>query len=192
MTMTEQILTEQYPAAQDGAQANSEQTVDGAPGKPIDSEQGNPKTNGEVGGAADADGTGGVPGATEDTELTPEQLTVLAALADNPDIQSAADAAGVNRATVYRWMKRPAFHEELTRQRNQLFATALAAVKIHAGRAVTQLAGMLDASDERVRRLVCNDILAHGLKVHNLQDIEERITVLERNMKQQKNTQRGR
>ena len=144
--------------------------------------------NGEIATGQDpaGDGAGGAPGVEEDAALTPEQVTALAALVEDPDVQMAADAAGVNRGTIYRWMKKPGFQSELTRQRNEVFAAALASVKTHAGRAVAQLAGMLNASDERVRRLVCNDILAHGLKAHDMQDIQERLKVLERNMKQRR------
>ena len=181
-TMNEEIATGQDPAVRD--KANSEQ--------PIDCAQIMPAMNSGSGGAVNGDGAGGAPGAEEDAVLTPEQVTALVALVENPDVQMAADAAGVNRATIYRWMNKPGFQSELTRQRNEAFAVALASVKTHAGRAVAQLAGMLDASDERVRRLVCNDILAHGMKAHDIQDIQERLNVLERNMKQQKNAQRGR
>lgn len=37
-------------------------------------------------------------------QLTPEQMTLLTALVRNTDVPAAANAAGISRATAYRWM----------------------------------------------------------------------------------------
>ena len=109
------------------------------------------------------------------TQLTPGQMTLLAALVGNPDVPLAAKAAGVCRTTAYQWMKAPGFKEELTRQRNEVFLDALAAVKTHATQAVTQLAGLLSEPDTGLRRKVCTDILDRAMKAHDLLDLERRI-----------------
>jgi hypothetical protein len=53
-------------------------------------------------------------------ELTGEQLRTIAALASNGNVSRAADAAGVHRATIYRWIDSdPVFMAELVRLKNE-------------------------------------------------------------------------
>ena len=119
-----------------------------------------------------------------DGRLMPRQMALLAALVCNPDIQAASKTAGVGRTTAHRWLREPAFQEELTRQRDAVFSESLAAVKTHATRAVSELAGLLSSEDDRLRRQVCNDILAHAMRVRELEDIERRLAALEKAMEE--------
>ena len=114
--------------------------------------------------------------------LTPKQLRLLAALTYDADIQAACAAAKVSRTTAYRWMKEPTFLNELARQRDAAFSASLDSVKTQAARAVSELVGLLGAKDDRLRRLVCNDILAHAMKVRELEDFEARLAALEKAM----------
>jgi hypothetical protein len=93
----------------------------------------------------------------------------------------------VGRTTAYRWMNEPAFKDELARQRDAVLSAALESVKTQATRAVTELTGLLTVKDERLRRLVCNDILAHAMKVRELEDFESRLAVLEKAMTNKEN-----
>jgi hypothetical protein len=138
--------------------------------------------------AADAaDGTEQVAlGLGEESGLTPQQQKLLATLVGNSNIQAACRIAGVARSTAHLWLKEPAFREELQRQRDTLFCDALATVKTHAAQAVKELAGLLSAPDERLRRLVCNDVLGHALKIRELEDIERRLTAVEARLEGQK------
>jgi hypothetical protein len=142
-------------------------------------EDGGGETPDEMELAAPGDGPAPAP------RLAPRQLALISALVCNPDLQAACKAAGVSRTTAYRWLKHPAFGEELARQRDAVLTEALAAVKTHATQAVTELATLLTAKDERLRRLVCNDILAHALRVRELEDIERRLLILEKRMEEQ-------
>ncbi len=112
-------------------------------------------------------------------ELTPRKTRLLAALASDPDVPAACAAAGVSRTTAYRWQSEPAFKDELARQREAALSAALESVKTQAVRAAAGLAGLLDVKDDRLRRLVCNDILAHAMKVRELEDFERRLAALE-------------
>jgi c-di-GMP-related signal transduction protein len=115
-------------------------------------------------------------------------MTLLTALVGNPDVQLASKAAGVSRSTAFRWMRQPAFQEELTRQRDAVLCETLATVKTHAVRAVATLVGLLSVKDDRLRRQVCNDILDRAMKVRELEDLERRLVALEKAM--EKNTNR--
>ena len=49
--------------------------------------------------------------------LSAKQKHAIPYLVQNPNISEAAEQAGISRATVYEWLKVPAFREELERQR---------------------------------------------------------------------------
>ena len=129
-------------------------------------------------------------GQSREPGLNPRQQKLLALLVGNPDVQAASKIAGVSRSPAHCWLNQPAFQKELARQRDAVLSEALDSVKTHAARAVRELAGLLSAADERLRRLVCNDVLGHALKVRELEDIERRLAALERAMeeKERKNT----
>ena len=118
--------------------------------------------------------------------LTARQLRLVMALVSNPDIQAACMATGVGRTAAHRWLKQPIFQDELTRQREAVLGEALAKVKTHAARAVTELGELLNEKDSRLRRLVCKDILDRAIKIRDMEDIERRLTALEKAMKKRK------
>lgn len=118
-------------------------------------------------------------------ELNTKQLRLLAALVTSTDLQSACKAADVSRASAYLWMKQPAFQDELRRQRNAVLKDALANVKINATRASAELVGLLDEHDPGLRRLVCRDILDRAIRIYDMEDIQTRLTALEKRLKQQ-------
>ena len=120
------------------------------------------------------------------THLDHRQMKLLAALVCNPDIQLACKATDVGRTTAYRWLQQPAFQEELSRQRDAVLSEALAGVKTLAARAVAELAGLLGATDDRLRRQACNDILAHALRFREMENLERRLAVVEKQMKHKK------
>jgi len=166
--MNEEIVTGQAPAADaTGSQA-------------MTNLEGNPVTGSGTASAATAEGTVCTDDAGAAGSLTPGQMTLLTFLVGNPDVSAAAEAVGISRATVYRWMREPAFKEELNSQRNEIFLEALTSVKTHATQAVTQLAGMLNAPDDGLRRKVCTDMLDRAIKVHDMLDLERRLTALEK------------
>ena len=118
--------------------------------------------------------------------MTDEQMKLMTALAGNLGMPAACEAAGVSRATAYRWVKEPAFQEELRRLRDEVLSEALATVKTHAARAVTKLAELVDAEDDRVSRRACNDILGRALKVRELDDFERRLAAMEKEFEEQR------
>ena len=112
--------------------------------------------------------------------LTTRQMKLVAALAADDDVQAACTAAGVGRTTAYRWFKEPAFQEALARQRDLAFSKAMDTLKSKASRAVSELEKLLDVGDDRLRRLVCNDILVYAWRVRELEDFERRLSALEK------------
>ena len=127
-------------------------------------------------GAVDHDENGG---------LTPQQLRLIAVLATSTNVQAASREVEINRSTAYQWLKQPAFHDELQRQRNAILHEALSNVKINATRAAAELVGLLDEDDPGLRRLVCRDILDRASRIYDMENIETRLAAMEKALKQQ-------
>ena len=122
---------------------------------------------------------------TQPGELNPRQLRLLSALVTSTDLQAACKCAEVSRAAAYQWMKQPAFHDELQRQRSAILKEALSNVKINATRAAAELVGLLDEADPALRRLVCRDILDRASRIYDMENIETRLAAMEKALKQQ-------
>lgn len=116
-------------------------------------------------------------------ELTLRHQRLISALVVDPDVLAACKVAGVGRSTAHRWLRDPAFRAELARQRDAVLVEALDSVKTHAARAMTELAGLLQSKDDRLRRMICNDLLNHAMRVRELEDIERRLVALEKAVK---------
>ena len=121
------------------------------------------------------------------TGLSLRHQRLLVALVANPDIQTACKTTGIGRSTAHRWLKMPAFRIELARQRDSVLSETMDSVKTHAIRAMSELAKMLNTEDDRLRRLICNDILGHALRVRELEDFERRLVALEWTIKNNEN-----
>jgi hypothetical protein len=117
--------------------------------------------------------------------LDARQARLLAELVRNPDVQAAARTAGVGRTTVYRWLKDPAFAGELARLRNEVMDEALGSVKSLTTRAAEELHRLLGTDNERLRRLVCKDILSYSIRVREVEGLERRLACLEEKINQQ-------
>ena len=121
----------------------------------------------------------------ENSGLTPQQMRLIAVLATSTNVQAASREIEINRSTAYQWMKQPAFHDELQRQRNAILKEALVNVKINATRAAAELVGLLDEDDPGLRRLVCRDILDRASRIYDMENIETRLAAMEKVLKQQ-------
>ncbi len=119
--------------------------------------------------------------------LTARQEKLLSFLAVNPNIQAAANAACVGRTTIHRWLKEPAFREELTRRRNMALTEAMNSVQAYTAQAVEELVKLMGSSNEQLRRQVCMDILNCSQKTMATEQIFQRLDALERDRKMNQN-----
>ena len=67
----------------------------------------------------------------------------------------------------------------MDRQREEVATEAFGVLQQRLTKAVETLAGMLDGSDARLKRLVCKDIINHVLKHKEVAELEQRIEALE-------------
>lgn len=112
--------------------------------------------------------------------LPPKKARLLTALVCDSDVLAACETAGVSRTTAYRWLDQAEFKAALARQRDAVLSGALESIKTQSAQAVTELSKLLSVKDDRLRRLVCNDILTHAMRIRELDDFEKRLVALEK------------
>jgi hypothetical protein len=77
-------------------------------------------------------------------ELSPSQLTALAALLTGSSVSVAAEQAAVSRETVHRWLREPVFAAAYNRQRRDLWEATETRLLRLADRATTVVERALD------------------------------------------------
>ncbi len=120
------------------------------------------------------------PGATA-SSLTTRQQQAIQAIVATGDVTIAAQSVGVNRATLYRWMKQPSFvqavHaaeadavEDLSRMLVRLGRTAVATLAKAMSDPATPAATKVRAADATLSKL---------LQLRELATLEQRVAALE-------------
>lgn len=115
----------------------------------------------------------------DESKLTARQAKFLPILLASPTYTAACRKGQISRDTLYEWLKEPAFKAELDRQRAELVAQGLALLSQSVVKAVETLAGLLDAGDDRLKRLAAKDILDQQAKYQELEELTRRIEVIE-------------
>ncbi|MCX5829205.1 MAG: phBC6A51 family helix-turn-helix protein [Deltaproteobacteria bacterium] len=119
-------------------------------------------------------------------ELSERQKKAIPFLVQSSTIEDGCMAAKISRETYYQWFSDPMFKDDLKRQRDQVIEDALNVMKSNATKAVDVLVALLGTKNDNLRRYVANDILAHVLKAKEIDDLEARITEIERLIKEKK------
>jgi response regulator RpfG family c-di-GMP phosphodiesterase len=112
-------------------------------------------------------------------KLSPRQQRAIVFLISSPTQEEACKRAGVTRETINKWMKDPAFEDELENQRQRVFGEALATLKQSVNQAVLTLRSLLDSSNEGVRLRASLHFIRLGLKVREELELKERVQSLE-------------
>ncbi len=87
--------------------------------------------------------------------------------------------ARITRQTFYKWMKSPAFRDELNRQLDDFTADAIGQLKSAAGEAVQTLRGLLASESENVRLRAALGIIDQINKAKEL-EITARLDAIEK------------
>jgi hypothetical protein len=116
---------------------------------------------------------------TEETKLTTKQAKTIPILLAAKTHEKGCKSARISKTTFYKWMQDEGFAAEFDRQRNKIAEAAFGMITQNIGKAASSLVGLLDTSDDRVKRLTANDIIGHFLKHKELKDLEERIQRVE-------------
>jgi phage terminase small subunit len=118
----------------------------------------------------------------EKPKLIRRQLKAIPFLVSSSTYTQGCEKANINKTTLYKWLKNPEFKAELDRQRSEIVEAAFGMIAQNIEKAVSELVGLLDTKDERVKCLTANDIIRHFLKHKELKDLEERIERIEKRL----------
>ncbi len=114
-------------------------------------------------------------------ELTPKQESAIIALLDCGEVKAAARVAGINEATLWRWLKLPAFQSRYREARRQLVETAIAQLQSDCTIAVRVLREVAEDKNSPAssRVAAAKTILEQSIGAIELMDLQERVEMLE-------------
>jgi transposase-like protein len=112
----------------------------------------------------------------------------IAALLTQRNIEEAAKAAGIGANTLLRWLKVPEFQTAYREARRAAFSQAVARLQQGTSAAATTLLKtMIDAATPAsVRVRAAEAIFNHAAQAIEIEDIEARVTELERSLAESK------
>jgi len=119
-----------------------------------------------------------------------EQAILALLTARNTD--EAAKTVGVSPKTLLRWQAEPAFDKAFRKARRMAFGQGTARLQQASGAAVSSILKiMLDQHAPASTKLRAADlVLTHGAKAIEIEDIEARVSELERAAEEAKNSKR--
>jgi len=115
--------------------------------------------------------------------LSEKQVIAIQALMRSRTYSEAAEAAGVSRCTLYRWLKDDLFNAELSKQQNELIKRSSRKLAGALDLAVDVLIDLLKTKNPQIRRLTAVNLIEYSIKTNDITDIEKRIKALEETIK---------
>ena len=125
------------------------------------------------------------PDKNEAQSLTEKQIKSIPHIVASKDYGEGCRKARISRNTFYEWLKDPHFKAELQKQRDFIIDEALAVLKANITKAVDTLVSLLSSTDsDALKRHICNDIIKYTLKTKELEELESRLSDLEKIVKE--------
>src|ERR1035438_4653807 len=120
--------------------------------------------------------------AVRGSTLGRKQEVAIAALLTQRNLEEAAGAAGIGTRTLIRWMKLPEFDAAYREARRKAFGQSIAILQQGTSAAATTLLKLLieTGTPASVRARVADSIFHHAAKAIEIEDIEARVSELER------------
>lgn len=114
--------------------------------------------------------------------------SLIIALLSTPDIQSAAIKAGISESTAWRWMQDDEFQAKYKAAKKQALSVAIAQLQAATGEAVQTLRDVAADADSPASSRVsaAKSILELAIKAAEIEDIEQRLSDLEAQIKERK------
>jgi len=115
-------------------------------------------------------------------KLSSKQEEAIIAILTNRSLEEAARAVNVGVRTLYRWLQDPDFDAALRTARRKAFSQSLARLQQMCSAAVSTLGKvMIDAATPAATKVrAAESILTHSAKAMEIEDIEARVSELER------------
>ena len=118
--------------------------------------------------------------------LSAKQLKAIPVILSARNIAEGCKKTRICRDTFYDWFKNPAFKSEFERQRQEIVEAALHELKLTTGEAVKTLRELLKTQEDSVRLRTATAILDHIGKFIELENIEKRLTEIEKKINNEK------
>ncbi len=120
---------------------------------------------------------------TNDVKLTPRQIKAIGELLSGKGVIETAQAVGVSRQTMTRWLADPKFKQALADGEAALMSEINRRLLAIGGEAVDYLKSVLAAPDKQaVGVRASNVVLGRLLAIRELTELEQRITALEQTL----------
>lgn len=109
----------------------------------------------------------------------------LRALLEHSTIREAAEAAGLDESTIYRYLSDEKFKQQYREARRQIMTATIGRIQTAAGSALAELMRIIESDTARpyVKVQACKAVLEMAFKaaeLEQLEEIEERISTLEK------------
>jgi hypothetical protein len=118
-------------------------------------------------------------------KLGRKQEDAIASLMTHRTVEEAAKAIGIGHKTLLRWLKLEQFDAEYRRARRDAYGQSIARLQQVSSIAVTAIVKVLadpnTPHSARVRAADC--VLKHAAKAIEIEDVEVRVTALEKSLK---------
>jgi len=119
---------------------------------------------------------------SEKNELKPNQQRALTAIMESATLGAAAQAAGLNERTLYRYLQDPVFRAELSRREGLIMDLVTRRLLQMSSKALDALEDVLDAPFHRGAgnmRLAAKTVIDSLLKIREMVTTEQRLADLE-------------
>src|SRR5690242_10499631 len=118
------------------------------------------------------------------SDLSPKQSKAITALLEEPTMKKAAAAAGINEATLWRWLQTPAFRKAYAEARRKVVQQGMARIQRYTSEAASVLYQIMNDIDKPpyTRVAAANSIIDNAGKATELDDYHERIAEIERQL----------
>jgi len=117
-------------------------------------------------------------------KLSARQLTMVELLIAGQPVQRAARIVGVGRTTAFRWLRDPDFKTAMAGAKATIFNRAIMELKTATLSAGRKLIGLIGSKSENTARLAATTILEVGFRIKEEEEIDRRLTALEKIVKQ--------
>ena len=114
-------------------------------------------------------------------QMTAKKETAIVALLQSPTVREAAEKVQIAERTLWRWLEDESFRKQYTDARKAAFSRALALLQQGLGEAVMVLRDVMNNPDSNnpSRISAAKVVIDTALKAMELEDLENRITLLE-------------
>ena len=119
--------------------------------------------------------------AMQKSDLTPKQEKAIQALLAHPTMDEAAQAAGVGRTTIFRWLQQKEFQTAYRNARRESVKHAIARLQNRTSEAVEVLAEVMNdqTNNPSARVGAAKAIIEYSIKAVEIEDLAQRVEELE-------------